>query len=81
MLVNCAMHTKTQCASAPKCATCTHVRVFFFRDHHPQGKLVVQNGLNIFVGRHTQSYPWQEPALVGYIMLQFADFFQDFEKI
>jgi len=29
MLVNCAKHQKTQCASASTCATCSHVCMFF----------------------------------------------------
>jgi len=31
MLVNCPKHTKTPWASAPKCASRTHVRVFSFQ--------------------------------------------------
>jgi len=61
MPVDFAKHTETKCASAPKCATCTHVRLFFPRP--PSTKICWQVfGLFIFVGRHapvSQSYPWQ----------------------
>jgi len=65
MPVSCEKHTKKQCASAPKCAKCTNLRMFFCRAH-PRQKFVEKNGLFSLGGHHaqvSQSYPRQERPL------------------
>jgi len=62
MLVYYAKHTKTQCASASKGATCTHVRMFFFRRPHAT-KICRQEWTFNLGKRHaqvSQYYPLQE---------------------
>jgi len=53
------VHTNTQCASASKSATCTHVCMFFFAPTHNKN-FVDKNGLFNPGERHAQYYPRQE---------------------
>jgi len=47
MLVNCAKHTKSQCACTSTCATCTHVGYVFAAP-------TLNENLSTRMGRHAQ---------------------------